>query len=64
MTKRFGAFTDDDVKVGGRAFDDGAESDDGVVAAGGGEALRGDAEFECAGDVGDVNIRKVGAVAF
>ena len=64
VAQGFGAFADDDVKVGGRAFDDGAESDDGVVAAGGGEALRGDAEFECAGDVGDVNVGEVGAVAF
>ena len=64
MAQGFGAFADDDVKVGGRAFDDGAESDDGVVAGGGGEALRGDAEFECAGDVGDVDVGEVGAVAF
>ena len=60
----FGAFADNDVEVCGRAFDDGAKGDDGVVAAGCGEALRSDAEFERAGDVGDVDVGEFGAVAF
>ena len=59
-----GAFTDDDVEVGGRAFDDRAEGDDSVVAASRGEALCGDAELKRAGDVGDVDVGEVGAVAF